>query len=83
MALDLPMIPPILADPKHIFSLTGLLLTANCTQLQLNIIGTSMAVELWDKEGIIDMVNRQLKRLQKEGTGHTQQEDDSTPCQDL
>jgi len=31
-----------------------------------------MAVGLWDKEGIINIVNGQLKRLYKEGTGHTQ-----------
>jgi len=42
-----------------------------------------MAVGLWDKEGIINIVDGQLKRPQKEGTGHTRQEGDSTPCQDL
>ena len=43
---------------KRIFSLTGLLLTANCAQLRPNIIGASMAVGSWDKEGIIDIVDR-------------------------
>ena len=41
-----------------------------------------MAVGSWDKEGIIDMVDWQLKRPQKEGTGHIRQEGDSTLCQD-
>jgi len=31
-----------------------------------------MAVGSWDKEGTIDIVDGQLKRPQKEGTGHTQ-----------
>jgi len=82
MAFNLLIIPPISADPKRIFSLIGLLLTANHTQLQPDIIGASIAVGFWDKEGIINMVDGQLKRLQKEGTGHTRQEGDSTPCQD-
>ena len=82
MALDLLTIPLMSADPKHIFSLTGLLLTANRARLQLNIIRASMAVGLWNKEGRIDIINGQLKRPQKEGTGYTQQEGDSTPCQD-
>jgi hypothetical protein len=64
MALDLLTIPPI---PKRIFSLTG----ANRARLRPNIIGASMAVGSWDKEGITNIVNGQLKRPQKEGTGHT------------
>ena len=82
MALDLLTIPPMSADPERIFSLTGLLLTANRTRLRPDIIGASMAVGSWDKEGIIDIVDGRLKRPQKEGIGHTRQEGDSTPCQD-
>ena len=63
MALNLMMILSMSLDPKYIFSLTGLLLTANCAQLRPDIIGVSMAVESWDKEGIIDIVDGQLKRL--------------------
>ena len=46
------------ADPKHIFSLMGLLLTANRIQLQPDIIRASMAVGSWDKEGIINIVDK-------------------------
>lgn len=67
MALDLRTISPMSSDPERIFSLTGLLLTANRARLPSDIIGASMAVELWDKEGVIDMVDGQLKRPQKEG----------------
>ena len=63
MALDLLTIPPMPADPERIFSLTGLLLTANRARLRPDIIGASMAVGSWDKEGIIDIVDRKLKRL--------------------
>ena len=55
------------SDPERIFSLTGLLLTANRAQLQSGIIGASMTVGSWDKEGVTDMVDGQLKRPQKEG----------------
>ena len=79
MALDLLTIPPMSTDPERIFSLTGLLLTANRARLRPDIIGALMAVGSWNKEGIIDMVDGKLK---KEGTGHTRQEGDSTPCQD-
>ena len=41
-----------------------------------------MAVGLWDNEGIIDIVDGQLKRPQKEGTGYARQEGDLTPYQD-
>ena len=57
MALNLMTIPSMSLDPERIFSLTGLLLTANRVQLQPDIIGASMAVESWDKEGIIDIVD--------------------------
>jgi len=63
-------IPPISLDPK--------------TYIQphrLDIIEASMAVGLWDKEGIIDIVDEQLKRPQ-DGTGYTRQEGDSTLYQD-
>jgi len=40
-------------------------------RLRPDIIGALMAVGSWDKEGIIDIVDGQLKRPQKEGTGHT------------
>ena len=56
MALDLLMILPMSLDPERIFSLTGLLLTANHARLRPDIIGASMAVGSWDKEGIIDIV---------------------------
>ena len=39
-----------------------------------------MAVGSWDKESIINIVDRQLKRTQREGAGHTRQEGDSIPC---
>ena len=58
---------PISSDPKHIFNLIGLLLTANRVRLQSDIIGALMAIGLWDKEGIINMVDGQLKQPQKEG----------------
>ncbi len=60
-------IPPISSDPERIFNLTGLLLTANRARLQSDIIGASMAMGSWDKEGVINIVDGQLKRLQKEG----------------
>ena len=63
MALNLLTIPPILLDPERIFSLTGLLFTANYVRLQPDIIGALMAVGLWNKEGIINIVDRQLKCL--------------------
>ena len=56
MALDLMTIPPMSSDPERTFSLTGLLLTTNRARLQSNIIGASMVVGSWDKEGVIDMV---------------------------
>ena len=58
MALDLITILLMSLDPKHIFSLTGLLLTANRTRLRPNIIGASMAVGSRDNEGIINIINR-------------------------
>jgi hypothetical protein len=69
MALDLLIIPPI-SNPIYI-SLTGLLLTANRARLQPDIIRALIAVGSWDKEGIINIVDGQLKRPQKEGIGHT------------
>ena len=62
MALDLMTIPLISLDPKRIFSLTGLLLTANRARLQSDIIGALIAVGSWDKEGVINTVDGQLKR---------------------
>jgi len=82
MALDFLMIPPMLSDLKRIFSLTGLLHTADRALLRPDIIGALMAVGSWNKEGMIDTVDGQLKRPQKEGTGHTWQEGDSISCQD-
>ena len=73
MALNLLTILLILLDPKRIFSFTDLL-TANRARLRPDIIGALMAVGSWDKEGIIDIVDGQLKRPQKEG--------DLTSCQD-
>ena len=67
MALDLMTIPPMSLDPERIFSLTGLLLTANRARLPSDTIGASMAVGSWNKEGVIDMVDGQSKRPQKEG----------------
>jgi len=82
MALNLMTIPPISSDPKRIFSLMGLLLTPNRARLQSDIIGASMAVGSWDKGGVIKIVNGQLRRPWKEGTENTQQDGNSTPCQD-
>jgi len=82
MAFNLLTAPPISSEPKQIFSLTGLLLTPNHARLQSDIIGASMAVGLWDREGIIKIVDRQLRRPRKEGTENTQQDGNSTPCQD-
>jgi hypothetical protein len=61
----------ISSDPERIFSLTGLLLTPNRARLQSNIIGALMAVGLWDKVGVIKIVDRQLRRPWKEGTENT------------
>jgi len=61
----------MLLDPKQIFSLIGLLLTPNYAQLQSNIIRALMAVGSWDKEGVIKIVDGQLRRLWKEGTENT------------
>jgi len=72
MALDLMTVPPMSSDPERIFSLTGLLLTPNRARLQSDIIGASMAVGSWDKEGVIKIVDRQLRRPRKEGTENTQ-----------
>ena len=47
------------------FSLTGLLLTANRARLQPNIIRALIAVGSWGGEGIIDIVDMELKRPQK------------------
>ena len=44
-------------DPERIFNLIGLLLTTNRARLQSDIIGALMAVGLWDKEGIINIVD--------------------------
>ena len=55
------------SDPERIFSLMGLLLTANRVWLQSNIIGALMAMGSWDKEDVINMVDGQLKQPQKEG----------------
>ena len=41
-----------------------------------------MAMGSWDKEGVINTVDGQLKRPQKEGKVQMQQEGKSTPCQD-
>ena len=57
MALDLMTAPPMSSEPERIFSLTGLLLTPNRAQLQFDIIGASIAVGSWDKEGIIVDLN--------------------------
>jgi len=59
MALDLMTIPPMSLDSERIFSLTGLLLTAHRARLPSDIIGASVAVGSWDKEGVIDMVDGQ------------------------
>ena len=72
MALDLITIPLMSLDPERTFSLMGLLLTANRARLRPDIIGASMAVGSRDKEGVINIVDGQLKRPQKEGSGHTQ-----------
>ena len=58
-------VPPISLDPEQIFSLIGLLLTANYIQLWLNIISVSMAVGLWDKEGVINIINKQLSTIER------------------
>ena len=58
MALNLLIIPPISSDPERIFSLIGLLLTANRAQLRPDIIRVLMAVRSWDKKGIINTVDR-------------------------
>ena len=65
MDLDLITVPPMSLDPERIFSLTGLLLTANRARLPSDIIGISMAVGSWDKEGVIDMVDEQSKRRRR------------------
>jgi len=52
MALDLMTYSTDTVRPKRIFSLTGLLLTANRARPQSDIIGASMAVGSWDKEGV-------------------------------
>ena len=57
-------------------------MASNRAQLQSDITGASMAVGLWDREGIIKIVDGQLRRPQKEGTENTQQDGNSTPCQD-
>ena len=63
------------------FSLTNLLLTANHARLQSNIIGASIALGSWDREGVINIVGGQLKRPAKEET-ILMREGESTPCQD-
>ena len=63
ITLNLIIILLILSNPKYIFNLIGLLFTANYIQQQSNIIGALMAVGSWDKEGIINIVDGQLKRL--------------------
>ncbi|OCK98859.1 uncharacterized protein K441DRAFT_251192 [Cenococcum geophilum 1.58] len=59
---------PMSSNPERIFSLTGLLLTASRARLQSDIIGASMALGSWDREGVINMVDGQLKRQAKEET---------------
>ncbi|OCK95137.1 uncharacterized protein K441DRAFT_659154, partial [Cenococcum geophilum 1.58] len=62
---------PISSNPERTFGLTGLLLTANRARLQPDIIGVSMAVGSWDKEGIINIVDEQLSaRRRKEQDIH-------------
>ena len=41
-----------------------------------------MAVGSWDKEGVIKIVDGQLRRPWKEGTENTRQDSNSTPYQD-
>ena len=72
MALNLITVLLILLDPKRIFSLIGLLLTSNRARLQSDIIGALMEVGLWDKEGVIKIVDGQLRRPWKEGIENTQ-----------
>jgi hypothetical protein len=67
MALDLMTVPPMSLDPERIFSLTSLLLTDNRARLQSNIIGASMVVGSWNKKGVTDIVDGQLKQPQKGG----------------
>ena len=58
MALNLITIPLISLEPERIFSLIGLLFTPNRVQLQSNIIRVLIIVGLWDKKGVIKIVNR-------------------------
>ena len=60
--------PLMSSSPERIFGLTGLLLTASRARLQSNIIGASMALGLWDREGVINIVDGQLKWPTKEET---------------
>ena len=60
MVLDLITIAFILLDLKCIFSVMGLLFTSNCTCLQSDIIGALMAMGLWDKKGVINIINGRL-----------------------
>ena len=62
IALNLITIPLISSNPKRIFSLIGLLLTANRAQLQSDIIGALMAIGSWDRERVINIVDGRLKR---------------------
>jgi len=57
-------------------------ITPNRVQLQSDIIGVLMAVGLWDKEGVIKIVDGRLRQPRKEGTENTLQDSNSTPCQD-
>ena len=63
MAFNLLIILLMFLDFKYIFSLISLLFTANYIQLQPDIIRVLIMVKLWDKEGIINIINRKLKYL--------------------
>jgi len=72
----------MLSDPERIFSLTGLLYTANRVQLRPDIVRVLMAVGSWNKKGITNILDGRSKYPQKEGAGHIWQEGASTSCQD-
>lgn len=52
MALDILSIPPMSDEPERIFSFSGLLTVANRGRLKTDIIGASICLANWQREGI-------------------------------
>lgn len=55
MAIDLFSIPAMSSEPERIFSLAGLMVTAQRGQLRADIIGAAQCISSWEKSGAIQI----------------------------